>query len=267
MAAVMSEGAVKPWVRQLTAGGLLLGAIIAWRRREQIEAFLGPLFESVNALGPWAPVVLALMYIPASLCFIPNTFLSPGVGFLLGPVWGLVTAIIGLVMGHTATFCLSRKLGRAWFYRRVANNRRFRAVELACEREGFKIVTLTRLTPVFPSNVMSYFFGVTSLPIREFAWGTFIGMLPRTIVYTTVGAAAKSFVDASGEDFFEQPLVQWASGVGIAVTIVVLAVIARIARRALNDAIARNEVPTASATNAVAEVVIPAGPATADEAA
>ncbi|HUQ70686.1 MAG TPA: TVP38/TMEM64 family protein [Planctomycetaceae bacterium] len=263
----MTDGTVKPWVRQLSLVVFVAGAIIAWNRREEIEAFLGPLFESVNALGPWAPVVLALMYIPACLCFIPNTFLSPGVGFLLGPVWGLVTAIIGLVMGHTATFFVSRKLGRAWFYRRAAGNQRFRAVELACEREGFKIVTLTRLTPVFPSNVMSYFFGVTSLSVREFALGTAIGMLPRTIVYTTVGAAAKSFVDASGEDFLDQPLMQWATGIGIAVTIVVLAVIARIARRALNDAIARNEVPTGSATNAVEAIAVSATPTTADDAA
>jgi uncharacterized membrane protein YdjX (TVP38/TMEM64 family) len=263
----MSEGAVKPWVRRTTFFFLVAAAIMAYRRREQIEAILGPLFESVNALGPWAPIVLALMYIPASLCFIPNTFLSPGVGFLLGPVWGLVTAIIGLVMGHTVTFFLSRKLGRAWFHRHVPYKRRYRAVELACERDGFKIVTLTRLTPVFPSNVMSYFFGVTSLSTRSFALGTAIGMLPRTIVYTTVGAAAKSFVDASGEDFQNEPLVQWALYIGVAVTAVVLVIIARIARRALNDALQRHDAQVAHAIVNPSPALISATSGGVDEAA
>jgi len=256
----MRQTAVNPWVRRITFGVVLLGAVMAWRRREQIEALLGPLFESIDALGPWAPVVLALMYIPACVMFIPNTFVSPGVGFLLGAQWGTATAIAGLTMGHSVNFIISRCLGRSWFHRRVPDNRRFRAVELACEREGLKIVTLTRLTPVFPSNIMSYFFGVTSVSVASFALGTAIGMLPRTVVYTTVGAAAKSFTEASSGDFEDQPLVQWALYVGVAVTLVVVVAIARIAQRALNDALERHDA-------AVATAPALAAPATAEEAA
>jgi uncharacterized membrane protein YdjX (TVP38/TMEM64 family) len=261
----MSQPVVNPWVRRTAIGVLVVGAVVAWRRRDQIQALLGPLFESVDALGPWAPVVLALLYVPACLMFIPNTFVSPGVGFLLGATWGTGTAIAGLTLGHSVNFLLSRFLGRDWFHRRVPVNRRFRAVELACEREGLKIVTLTRLTPVFPSNLMSYFFGVTGVSALSFALGTAIGLLPRTVVYTTVGAAAKSFADASSGEFEDQPLVQWALYVGVAVTAVVVLVIARIARRALNDALERHEAKLTEplATAAVATPAV----ATADEAA
>lgn len=225
------------WFRRGFVAVFVVLAVMAWRRRDQIKAAVHPLLEYVDGLGPWAPIILAAIYIPACLCMVPNTFLSPGVGFLLGPVLGSAVATIGLTLGACANFLTTRVLGREWFHRRVPYNRRFRAVELACHREGFKIVFLTRLTPVFPSNVMSYFFGVTSVPISRYAVATALGMLPRTLVYTSVGAAAKSFAETSGTGFENQPMVRYALYVGGAVTLVVLVAIARIARRALDAAL------------------------------
>ena len=233
----MSSGRDNIWMRRIGFTLLVVLTVMAWRRREQIKVVLGPLFESIDGLGMWAPVVLALLYIPACLLFIPNTFVSPGVGFLLGPVWGTVAAIFGLTLGNTCSFSVSRWLGRGWFQSRADQQKQFKAVELACNREGFKIVTLTRLTPAFPSNLMSYLFGMTSVPWRQYAAGTAVGLLPRTIVYTTMGAAAKSFADASKHSFEDQPWVRYALVIGVAVTLVVLAVITRIAQRALDDAL------------------------------
>jgi uncharacterized membrane protein YdjX (TVP38/TMEM64 family) len=248
----MADRALLPaWQRRAMGAGFLvvIGSLIAYRK--EIEAVLIPILESVNALGPWAPVVLALLYIPACMCLVPSTFLNPGIGFLLGPVWGFLTAAVGMVLGHTATFIVSRRLGRSWFFRNATVNPRYRAVELACQREGFKIVMLTRLSPVFPSNIMSYFFGVTSVSVRAFAAGTAIGMFPRTIIATSIGAAAKSFMDASHSGGDSE--IDWLMVAGLtAVTIVVLILITRIARRALNDAIEKEQAhdadvaPTAS---------------------
>lgn len=250
----MTDQALLPhWKRRAIGVGFLIfiGVLIAYRK--EIEAVLIPILESVNSLGPWAPVVLTLLYIPACMCLVPSTVLNPGIGFLLGPVWGFLTAAVGMLLGHTTTFIVSRRLGRSWFFRHATINPRYRAVELACQREGFKIVMLTRLSPVFPSNIMSYFFGVTSVSVPAFAAGTAIGMFPRTIIATSIGAAAKTFMDASHGETTGDPVLEWTMIIGITVvTIIALVLITRIARQALNDALAKEQAedadlaPTAS---------------------
>lgn len=248
----MQDQAQKSPLRRRAIGislGLVVAVMIAYRK--PIEAALLPVFESVAALGAWAPVVLMLLYIPACLLLVPNTFISPGVGFLLGPIWGLPTALVGATLGHAVTFGLSRLLGRRWFAARVPENRRYRAVELACRRDGFKIVSLTRLTPAFPSNIMSYFFGITSVTWSAFTLGTVVGLFPRTLIATTVGAAAKSFLDASHHSDRDDPLSQpLFIGTFIVVTTVVVLVITRIARRSLTEALERESLPSEPAVDA-----------------
>lgn len=264
----MSARPDNPWPRRIFFTIFCLLVVMAWRRREQLKATLSPLFESIDTLGPWAPAILILLYIPACLCMVPNTLITPGVGFLLGAVTGTFTAIIGLTVGASATFLFSRALGRNWFHHRVPHQPRLAAIELACRRDGFKIVLLTRLTPAFPSNLMSYFFGVTGVSLSEYAAATAIGMFPRTIIYASIGAAAKSYADASNSHIEDRPWVQWAIYIGVAVTLFVVIAIARIARRALEDVIAENAALTAGdslpATN---ETTIPARSEVASESA
>lgn len=237
----MQRGQDNLWVRRIGFTTLVVLTVVAWRRRDQIKGVLSPMFDSIDSLGMWAPVVLALVYIPACLLFVPNTFISPGVGFLLGPVWGTIAASVGLLLGHSSNFGVSRTLGRGWFQSRARAQKQFKAVELACQREGFKIVLLTRLTPAFPSNLMSYLFGMTSVGWRSYVIGTAIGMLPRTVLYASLGAAAGSFADASAHSFEGQPAVRYALYLGIAFTLVAVVVITRIAQRALNDALQQTE--------------------------
>jgi len=232
------------WLRRFGFTFLAVLTLVAWRRREQIKATLIPLFESIDSMGLWAPVILALLYIPACLLFIPNTFVSTGVGFLLGPIWGTLTAIIGLTLGNTCSFYMSRFLGRGWFRSFARMEPKFRAVEVACDREGFKVVMLTRLTPVFPSNLMSYLFGMTGVRWRDYAGATAVGMLPRTIVYTIMGAAAKSFADASSHTLRNSPWMHTALVVLGLVTGGVFFYITRIAQRSLDAALLAVETET-----------------------
>ena len=64
---------------------------------------------------------------------------------------------------------------------------RFRALDQATRHEGFLIVFLTRLSPLFPFNLINYGLALTSVRLRDYFFATWLGMLPITILYTYVG--------------------------------------------------------------------------------
>ena len=55
-------------------------------------------------------------------------------------------------------------------------------------REGWKIVGLTRLSPVFPFNLLNYAFGFTQVSLRDYFLASWIGMMPGTFMYVYVGS-------------------------------------------------------------------------------
>jgi len=63
-------------------------------------------------------------------------------------------------------------------------------VDEAVAREGWKIVALTRLSPVFPFNLLNYAFGLTNVRVRDYVVASWAGTLPGTILYVYLGSLA-----------------------------------------------------------------------------
>ncbi len=110
--------------------------------------------EWVERVGPWGPVFVIGLYIVACLLFIPGSLITLGTGFLFDAVWGTVTVSIGSTLGATAAFLVGRTLARGWIEQKVADNPKFQAIDRAVGSQGFRIVLLTRLSPLFPFNLL-----------------------------------------------------------------------------------------------------------------
>ena len=142
--------------------------------------------------------------------------------------------------GACAAFLVGRTIARDWIARKVSQNEKFAAIDNAVARQGFKIVLLTRLSPVFPFNLLNYAFGLTKVSFWKYALASWIGMLPGTVMYVYFGAGLRSLTDVAagkvetgtaGRIFF------W---FGMAVTIAVTIFITFIARKALKQVISEN---------------------------
>ena len=73
--------------------------------------------------------------------------------------------------------------------KRIASYPRFQAIDRAVGEQGFKIVLLTRLSPIFPFNLLNYAFGLTKVRLWQYVLASWIGMLPGTIMYVYLGSA------------------------------------------------------------------------------
>ena len=97
---------------------------------------------------------------------------------------------------------------------------------------------LTRLSPLFPFNLLNFAFGLTSVSLLPYVVASWIGMLPGTLMYVYLGSAAKSLAElATGrvEGGWGQRTL---FGVGLLVTVIVTVFVARVAGKALSEELA-----------------------------
>jgi len=223
---------------------LLVAAIVAGLTLLPVKDYLAGMLESIESVGPWGPILLAGLYVVASIFFVPGSILTLGAGFLFGVVRGTIVVSIGSVLGATAAFLIGRTLLRGPIEKRIAAYPRFQAIDRAVGKQGFKIVLLTRLSPIFPFNLLNYAFGLTKVPLWQYLLASWIGMLPGTIMYVYVGSALKSLADvAAGAPQGGTPQTVFFI-VGLLMTIVATVVITRVARKALDEAVAEHAKPT-----------------------
>lgn len=205
----------------------------AWRLTNFNES-LKTLLERIRGLGPWqgAAAYIAL-YILCCVLFIPGTIPTLAAAILFGSIWkGFLCVSIGSTLGATAAFLLGRYLARGWVARKVGGNSKFKAIDEAVAREGWKIVGLVRLSPVFPFNLLNYSFGLTKVSLRDFLVASWIGMMPGTLMYVYVGSVIGDLARL-GEPRTRTGA-EWALYiVGLVVTILVTLYVTRLARQAL----------------------------------
>ncbi|MEA2679841.1 MAG: hypothetical protein QOK03_1563 [Candidatus Binataceae bacterium] len=189
----------------------------------------------ISSLGAVAPVVFIAAYVAACVLFIPGSIMTIGAGVLFGVVRGSIYVSIGATAGATAAFLIGRYFARDWVARKLAGNATFNAIDAAVGREGWKIVGLTRLSPVFPFNLLNYAYGLTSVSLRDYLLASWIGMLPGVVMYTYIGSLIGDLTRI-GAAQTTRPAGYWILNVvGLAATVGVALYAARIARRALAE--------------------------------
>jgi uncharacterized membrane protein YdjX (TVP38/TMEM64 family) len=124
---------------------------------------------------------------------------------------------------------------------KIAGNAKFRALDAAMGKSGFKLVLLTRLSPVFPFNFLNYAFGVTKISLADYTWAS-IGMVPGTIMYVYIGSLAGSIAAlGQGKPLANSSInsgLQWTIQIlGLVATLVVTIYSARLAQKALTETI------------------------------
>ena len=216
---------------------LAVGGLFVAFRWLPVTAWLAALLEQVHALGSWGPVILGAVYVVATVAMVPAWILTVGSGFVFGLVLGTITVSLSSTLGATAAFVIGRTLARDWVERIAARNPKFRAVDRAVEDHGFKIVLLTRLSPVFPFNLLNYLFSLTSVRLRDYVLASWIGMFPGTLMYVYFGTAFKSLTEVISGDIRGGVPQKILLGFGLVVTVIVTVYVTRVARRAVREVV------------------------------
>ncbi len=214
---------------------VVLGVVIllATMRFFHAQELLRRSLDWVAGLGAAGVIAFIVIYVLACVLMLPGSVLTLGAGAVFGVVKGTAICSVAATLGATAAFLVGRYLARDRVARMIEGNERFRAVDEAVGREGWKIVGLTRLSPVFPFNLLNYAYGITRVSLRDYFLASWIGMFPGTVMYVYLGSLAGSLATLGRQGAGRTPA-QWALyGVGLLATVVVTVFVTRIARAAL----------------------------------
>jgi uncharacterized membrane protein YdjX (TVP38/TMEM64 family) len=229
----MSHQASLARVARLVGVVALIAALLVAGRYLGAVSTIRHLLEWIASLGAIAPLAFVVLYILACVFLIPGSIVTIGAGVLFGLVRGVIWVSLGATIGATCAFLLGRYLARDWVAHKIAGNPRFRAIDAAVGREGWKIVALTRLSPVFPFNLLNYAYGLTRVRLRDYVIATWAGIIPGTAMYVYIGTLAGSVAGLSSTA--NRPTAaRWALDLaGFAATAAVAWYVARLARHAL----------------------------------
>lgn len=205
------------------------------------QEWLRNALQWIDSLGAVGAIVFILLYIIATVAFLPGSILTLGAGVVFGVVLGSFYVFIGATLGATAAFLVGRYLARSWVAKKIEGNNKFRAIDEAVGKEGLKIVLLTRLSPIFPFNLLNYAYGITGVSLKDYVIGS-VGMIPGTIMYVYIGSLAGSLAKVGTEAQPANSTVQWAIRIiGFIATVAVTVYVTKIARKALEAEVLESE--------------------------
>lgn len=149
-------------------------ALLAFRDQDYlltVLAFIG-IYVAVVALSlPWALIVTLTG------------------GFLFGTLWGSLFNVIGATIGATAIFAAVRfGFGQSLQARMDASDGTLRRIKEGLDNNQWSMLFFLRLVPTVPFFVANLIPALLAVPVYRFAISTFFGIMPGSLVYTSVGA-------------------------------------------------------------------------------
>jgi len=147
-------------------------------RLEEFQAF-------IKNLGYLAPFIFIIFYSFAPTLFMPITPLSITAGVLFGPVAGTFYSVVGATLGASVTFLVSRYLLKDFVDKYSHNKILF--IKRRVEKDGWKFIAISRITPIFPFNIQNYIFGLTEIKLSTFFITSLFSLIPGSFFYVYLG--------------------------------------------------------------------------------
>ncbi|MBE9113954.1 TVP38/TMEM64 family protein [Nodosilinea sp. LEGE 07298] len=144
-------------------------------------------YHWLSALGNGAIPAFIGLYVLATVVGLPNIVLILVAGAAFG-LKGVAVASVADLLGAIACYGVGRGLARDRIKRWISKNPHFTQLDHAVGQKGWKILLLTRLSPLVPSNILNYGFSCTRVNFWQYCFFSWVGMLPVITLYVYLGS-------------------------------------------------------------------------------
>ncbi len=192
--------------------------------------------EAVSRWQPWSTALYPLAFAGANLLLLPAGLMIVGAGFFFGLWRGFALIMTGHLLGASLAFAITRRFARRWVEQRFLRDPKWRALDLALEREGWKIVFLTQLNPLSPTSLINYFYGATRMRLLPCLGCIALGQAPGVLLYSYLGGIGHFSWKLWREGGGLNDGAYWLWLGGLALTVLLTIALARLALRLLEEA-------------------------------
>jgi uncharacterized membrane protein YdjX (TVP38/TMEM64 family) len=188
----------------------------------------------VQNAGAWGWALFIGLYALCCLLFIPGSILTVSAGAIYGFWFGSALVLMGNGLGSVLSLLITRLFLRKWVQKKINQHPKLKAIERAVAEDDWRLVFLTRLSPIMPFSLINYSLGVTRIPAWRFLVALELGAVPATLVYVYLGTLMGSLAEI-GPDLKAHRPIEWIfQGAGILVAIGVTIYVTRLATNAIN---------------------------------
>lgn len=218
--------------------GLLLGLLLilggGYAYKDQLRTFIDYFIKVAEEWGPLGYLAYGGVYTGLEILAVPAVPLTMTAGVIFGTIPGVIVVSAASTTAATISFLIARYAARDRILELAEKNNKFKAVDKAIGKNGFKVVTLLRLSPLLPLALSNYFYGLTSVDLPSYVAGSWLGMLPGTVLYVIAGAYSRELLD--NDESMGLPVNRWQIGLGIGITLAILGYLGTLAKDALDEA-------------------------------
>ncbi|KAF6147845.1 hypothetical protein GIB67_014425, partial [Kingdonia uniflora] len=232
------EGAIKGTI---IAGLLLVGFVggfgtVGYFYKDQINVFLMQFSEFIEGYGPAGYALFIAVYAGLEVLAIPAIPLTMSAGVLFGSYIGTILVSISGTVAASVAFLIARYFARDRILKFVEGNKKFLAIDKAIGENGFKVVTLLRLSPLLPFSLGNYLYGLTSVKFIPYVLGSWLGMLPGSWAYVSAGAFGRAIIQEESDAGLPGGNGQLITlGIGLLVTALAATYVTQLAKDAVKD--------------------------------
>jgi uncharacterized membrane protein YdjX (TVP38/TMEM64 family) len=195
-----------------------------------------PMMEAIAAIqqrvvrwGAWSAVCYPLLFALCNLLLLPGGILCVGSGFFFGLWWGFFIVVVGNIIAAAISFLVARSIGQEWFRKKISQQPKLAALVPAVEREGWKIVALSQLHPLFPTSLVTYLYGLSRIPFRTYLLWVTIGRMPGLFLYVYLGTLGQFGMNLAQGKSHPRVVEYWIWGGAFVISALILFVLGRIA--------------------------------------
>jgi phosphatidylserine/phosphatidylglycerophosphate/cardiolipin synthase-like enzyme/uncharacterized membrane protein YdjX (TVP38/TMEM64 family) len=180
---------ILPWVVAIAAG-------LAWQLTPLKQSLDLEVLDQVAVFldeTPLAPALVVGAFVAAGLVFFPLNVLIIATALLFEPPLSALYSLVGSLCSALALYGIGRALQLELIQRLLGN--RFGKLRGALERHGVIAIMTLRLIPMVPFSLFNLACGGVGVRLRDYALGTFLGLLPGVLLVTSVSGAVRAFVE------------------------------------------------------------------------
>lgn len=131
-------------------------------------------------------VIMVSIFVIGGMVFFPVTLMIALTAAVFGPVYGFFYALLGSLLSAVASFAIGDKLNRS-FLHGLLKGKKFRRINRLLSEYGIFSVVFVRMVPVAPFTIVNLAAGMSSINLRDFIYGTLLGMAPGILMLALVG--------------------------------------------------------------------------------
>ena len=220
-------------------GLVLAGIFAAWLVRTfPVTDYITRAQGAIGRMEIWGGVLYPLLYAACNILLLPGGIVAIGSGLFFGLWWGFLLNIAGNVAAAAVAFGISRALGRQWVEQRFFRERKWAALDELIARDGWKIIFLSQVHPLFPTSLLNYLYGITRIRFGTCMIWIALGQAPGLFLYAYLGTLAQFGLKILHGKWHPLPheYALWIGG--LLLTLAVTVALARLALRILSEAAA-----------------------------